>query len=123
MTSINPEHLNLFKSLFKAREDVFAIRWEKNGKSNYTPAFSYDPHRYRIHQAKGGTFQTFTDKPLTDQELINHLAGRQVVEGRQLFSRPIHPILAGLFTIILTFRKGSLSGKINWKQSYSNHLN
>src|SRR5687768_9330057 len=81
MSSLTVEQLTLYKSLFKAREDVFAVRWEKNGKGNYIPAFSYDPHRYRIHKAKGGTFQTFQDKtykPLTDQELINHLTGKQV---------------------------------------------
>lgn len=82
MSSVSPEQLKLFKSLFKGREDVFALRWEKNGKGNYIPAFSYDPHRYRIHQARGGTFRTFQDKtykPVTDLELINHLDGKQVV--------------------------------------------
>jgi len=29
------DQLNLYKSLFKGREDVFALRWEKSGKSNY----------------------------------------------------------------------------------------
>lgn len=76
------DRLNLYKSLFKGREDVFALRWEKGGKSNYTPAYSFDPHRYRLHQMKGGTFQTFTDKTyqiLTDDHLIKHLKGQQVV--------------------------------------------
>lgn len=74
--------LNLYKSLFKGREDVFALRWEKGGKGSYMPAYSFDPHRYRLHQMKGGTFQTFTDKayqPLTDDHLIKHLKGEQVV--------------------------------------------
>lgn len=46
------------------------------------PAYSFDPHRYRQHQIKGGTFQTFTDKTflsLTDDQLIKHLKGEQVV--------------------------------------------
>jgi superfamily II DNA or RNA helicase len=76
------DRLNLYKSLFKGREDVFALRWEKGGKSNYMPAYSFDPHRYRLHQMKGGTFQTFTDKTyqsLTDDHLIKHLKGEQVV--------------------------------------------
>lgn len=100
MSSIIPEHLNLFKSLFKAREDVFAVRWEKNGKGNYIPAFSYDPHRYRIHQAKGGTFQTFQDKtykPLTDQELINHLTGKQVAGVYPLLTDNISWFIAADF--------------------------
>ncbi|MEO7214740.1 DEAD/DEAH box helicase family protein [Mucilaginibacter sp.] len=76
------DRLNLYKSLFKGREDVFALRWEKGGKSSYMPAYSFDPHRYRQHQIKGGTFQTFTDKTflsLTDDQLIKHLKGEQVV--------------------------------------------
>lgn len=74
--------LNLYKSLFKGREDIFATRWEKGSKSSYMPVFSFDPHRYRQHQMKGGTFQTFADKkyqPLTDNHIIKHLKGEQVV--------------------------------------------
>ncbi|HVX00912.1 MAG TPA: hypothetical protein VHA52_10820, partial [Candidatus Babeliaceae bacterium] len=76
------ERLNLYKSLFKGRGDVFAIRWEKGSKSSYMPVYSFDPHRYRLHQMKGGTFQTFADKkyqPLADNNLIKHLKGEQVV--------------------------------------------
>jgi hypothetical protein len=76
------DRLNSYKFLFKGREDVFALRWEKSGKSSYMPAYSFDPNRYRLHQMKGGTFQTFTDKtyqPLTDDHLIKHLKGEQVV--------------------------------------------
>jgi superfamily II DNA or RNA helicase len=76
------DRLNQYKSLFKGRADVFALRWEKSGKSSYMPAYSFDPHRYRQHQIKGGTFQTFTDKTflsLTDDQLIKHLKGEQVV--------------------------------------------
>jgi len=76
------DRLNLYKSLFKGREDVFALRWEEGSKSNYIPAYCFDPHRYRLHQIKGGTFQTFTEKtyqPLTDGSLIKHLKGEQVI--------------------------------------------
>jgi len=76
------DRLNLYKSLFKGREDVFALRWEKGSKSSYMPAYSFDPHRYKLHQMRGGTFQTFTDKtyqPLTDDHLVKHLKGEQVV--------------------------------------------
>ena len=81
-SSITAEQLKLYRSLFKGREDVFALRWEKNGKGSYMPAFSFDPHWYKLHLAKGGTFQTFHDKtykPLTDQELLKQLNGEQVV--------------------------------------------
>lgn len=32
------EELTLFRSLFKGREDVFAVRWEKESKSGYIAA-------------------------------------------------------------------------------------
>jgi hypothetical protein len=47
-TSIFTSHLTteqqiqIIKSLFNAKTDVFAVRWEKNGKSGYTVALSYD---------------------------------------------------------------------------------
>jgi superfamily II DNA or RNA helicase len=72
----------IFRSLFKGRDDVFAIRWEKGTKSGYMPAYFYDPYRYRAHKMKGGTFQTYTDKSyllLTDEQLIKHLNGNQLI--------------------------------------------
>jgi len=48
-SSIKAEQLELYRSLFKGREDVFALRWEKKG--NYMPAFSFDPHWYKLHLA------------------------------------------------------------------------
>lgn len=76
------EKLNLFKSLFKGREDVFAIRWEKAKKSGYMPAYHYDPYMYRLHKMKGGTFKDYKDKtylPLTDQQLLKHFNGEQLI--------------------------------------------
>ncbi len=76
------EKLNLFKSLFKGREDVFAIRWEKSKKSGYMPAYHYDPYMYRLHKMKGGTFKDYKDKtylPLTDQQLLKHFNGEQLI--------------------------------------------
>ena len=74
--------ITLFKSLFHCREDVFAFRWEKEKKSGYMPAYSFDPYRYRVHKMKGGTFQNYTDKsylPLTDEQILKHLNGEQLV--------------------------------------------
>ena len=76
------EKLNLFKSLFKGREDVFAIRWEKAKKSGYMPAYHYDPYIYRLHKMKGGTFKDYKDKtylPLTDQQFLKHFNGEQYI--------------------------------------------
>ncbi len=74
--------IQLFKSVFKGREDVFAIRWEKVDKSGYMPAYHFDPYRYRTHKMKGGTFQNYTDKTylrLTDDEIAKHLKGEQYI--------------------------------------------
>ena len=81
--------LQIFRSLFKGREDVFAVRWEISAsspggeaKSGYMPAYFYDPYRYRAHKMKGGTFQSYADKtylPLTNEQLIKHLNGEQLV--------------------------------------------
>ena len=48
--------IQIFKSVFKGREDVFAVRWEKESKSGYMPTYFYDPYMYRAHKIKGGTF-------------------------------------------------------------------
>ena len=77
-----PEQVQLFKSVFKGRDDVFAIRWEKGNKSGYMPAHSFDPYFYRAHKAKGGTFQNYKDKTyltLTDTQIEKHLKGDQLV--------------------------------------------
>lgn len=37
-TSSCDDRINLFRSLFRGREDVYAVRWEGNGKSGYAPA-------------------------------------------------------------------------------------
>jgi superfamily II DNA or RNA helicase len=74
--------IQLFKSVFKGREDVFAVRWEKENKSGYMPAYFFDPFRYRAYKIKGGTIQNFTDKTylrLTDDEIAKHLKGEQLV--------------------------------------------
>jgi len=76
------EQIALFTSLFKGREDVFAIRWEKGNKSGYMPAYFYDPYLYRAHKMNGGTFQNYIDKKhltFTNKELEKHLNGEQLI--------------------------------------------
>jgi superfamily II DNA or RNA helicase len=76
------EHISLFRSLFKGRDDVFAIRWEKGSKSGYMPAYFFDPYRYKAHLIRGGTFQNFTEKSylsLTDEQIAKHLSGNQQI--------------------------------------------
>lgn len=74
--------INLFKSLFKGREDIFAIRWEKGNKSGYSPAYFYDRYRFRAHRINGGTFQNFEEKSylkLSNEEIEKHLKGEQQI--------------------------------------------
>lgn len=75
---IHPDKIRLFRSLFKGREDVFAVRWEKGNKSGYLPAYFYDPYRFRAHKMNGGTFKNFNEKSylkLTDEQIQKHLDG------------------------------------------------
>lgn len=80
MSSSPINNIQLFKSVFAGREDVFAVRWEKGNKSGYMPAYFYDPYRYRAHKMNGGTFQNYPDKeylPFTEKEIEKHLNGEQ----------------------------------------------
>jgi superfamily II DNA or RNA helicase len=80
MPSSPINNIQLFKSVFAGREDVFAVRWEKGNKSGYMPAYFYDPYRYRAHKMNGGTFQNYADKeylPFTEKEIEKHLNGEQ----------------------------------------------
>lgn len=76
------QQIQLFKSVFKGRKDVFAVRWEKGNKSGYMPAYFYDPYHYRIHKMNGGTFANYPHKtylPLTEIEIEKHLNGVQQI--------------------------------------------
>lgn len=75
-------NVDVFKSLFKGREDVFAVRWEKGNKSGYMPAYFYDPYHLRAHKMNGGTFQNYNEKShlnLTDEQIQKHLNGLQQI--------------------------------------------
>lgn len=81
--------INLFKSLFKGREDVFAIRWEKDGKKGYMPAYDMDWNEYKAHKAAGGSLKDFKNKEhskLTNERIHNHLTGKETIG--------IYPLLA-----------------------------
>ncbi|HWB26298.1 MAG TPA: DEAD/DEAH box helicase family protein [Chitinophagaceae bacterium] len=75
-------NIELFKSLFKGRTDAFAVRWEKDGKAGYTPAYDLDWDEYRRHKENGGNLKNFANKkyaPLTDARLLNHLSGKEII--------------------------------------------
>lgn len=78
----NQSQITLFKSLFQGRQDVYAVRWEKNGKSGYMPAYKIDWGDYNKHKAGGGTFKDYSKKeylPFGDEAIQNHLSGKETV--------------------------------------------
>lgn len=105
---------NAFRSLFQGREDVFAVRWEKSGKSGYMPSYQYDPYHYRAHKMNGGTFSSYSYKnylPLTDNELQKHLNGVQQIG--------VYPLLQDNTSWFLV----ADFDKQNWKEEAVKFLN
>lgn len=65
----------LFRSLFRGRTDVFAIRWiGKDGKAGYSPAAIKD---WAQLDQNGRPNRAFL--PLTDDDIIGHLTGSKTV--------------------------------------------
>ena len=77
---MNPplHQIEIFKSVFKGREDVFAIRWENGNKSGYMPAVLYDPYFHRTHRVKQNN-EDKTYLPLNNNEIEKHLKGEQLI--------------------------------------------
>jgi len=110
----NSKNINLFHSLFKGREDVFAVRWEKGNRSGYMPAYFYDPYRLRAHKMNGGTFQNFTEKSylkLTEEQIQKHLDGSQQIG--------VYPLLQDNTTWFLA----ADFDKANWQKEAVTFLN
>lgn len=110
MPGISNEQVRIFLSLFKGREDVFAVRWEKDGKSGYIPAYDLSWDEFSKHKARGGTLKDFPDKQfskLTEQRIINHLGGKEVIG--------IYPLLAdnSSWFIVADFDE-TLASKKSW---------
>ena len=57
----SPEFISLFKSIFHGRQDVHAIRWEKDGKSGYMPAYKVDWNDYKKYKSAGVCAKTQRD--------------------------------------------------------------
>ncbi|MCI0665328.1 MAG: hypothetical protein L0220_30065 [Acidobacteria bacterium] len=79
---LSPEaKVALFRSLFRGREDVYALRWEsKNGRSGYSPACIREWEQsvdgtYKLKKAS----QNREYFPLTDEVIRNHLIGKCTV--------------------------------------------
>jgi len=82
MPSFSTNQVGIFQSLFKGREDAFAVRWEKDGKSGYVPAYDFNWDKFAEHKLKGGTLRDFPNKQfskLNEQRILNHLTGKEVI--------------------------------------------
>lgn len=111
MTPLSNELLNVFMSLFKGRQDVFAIRWERDGRSGYMPAYDLNWDEFAIHKANGGTLKDFPNKSysqLTELRLLNHLSGKEVIG--------LYPLLPNNYSwFIAADFDESETGKISWQ--------
>ncbi|MGM0368297.1 MAG: TOTE conflict system archaeo-eukaryotic primase domain-containing protein, partial [Actinomycetota bacterium] len=79
---IDEKQINLFRSLFRGRSDVYAKRWQKGKKSGYMPAYRFNWNEYLSHKAQGGNFKNFSNKkklPLTKEVMKEHLQGKHLV--------------------------------------------
>ena len=52
MNKITFDQIQLFMSLFKGRNDIYAKRWEKDGRNGYSPAYEVDWTEYRAFKTK-----------------------------------------------------------------------
>lgn len=69
-------------SLFRGRTDVYARRWEKDGKSGYSPAYDFNWNEFMAHKRRGGSMKDFENKkltPLTQEVVRKHLTGQHIV--------------------------------------------
>jgi superfamily II DNA or RNA helicase len=75
--------ITLFRSLFRGREDVYAVRWERrDGHSGYSPAGVMDwraIHAARPEERKKIARKTRMLQPLTDDAVRDHLTGKQTI--------------------------------------------
>lgn len=81
------EKVDLFRNLFRGREDVFARRWHSRttGKSGYQPVCSNewnvhfcDKKKFKCAECPNRQFS-----PLTDADIFNHLSGKDE-DGRDV---------------------------------------
>ena len=82
MPMMTSEQLDLFLSLFRGRQDVYARYWEKGDHSGYSPAYEFDWTEFLAFKNKGGTLKDFPNKrlmPLTPEVARKHLLGQQTV--------------------------------------------
>lgn len=73
--------IKLYQSLFRGREDIYAVHWTKGNKSGYMPARLYDPYFNRTYKK---TTEFVNSEPisylkLNADQIYRHLDGRQLI--------------------------------------------
>ncbi len=94
-------------SLFKGRNDIYARRWEKDGRNGYSPAYQLTWQEFAAFKAKGGKFSDFPNKKpllLTTEVIQDHLNGTQTIGIYPLFTDNTSHFIAADFD------------KENWKE-------
>lgn len=78
-----PQKIELFRALFRGRDDVYAARWESpDGRHGYSPVAQRDWKAYNaasIEDRKRVDKETRKHVPLTDQAIHDHLSGKQTL--------------------------------------------
>ena len=79
--SSSPEDkVALFRSLFRGRDDIYPVRWERNGKSGYSPAGVREWDRStQLANNKKKSFHYTKLFPLTDEVITDHLLGKHTI--------------------------------------------
>ena len=76
--------IQLFRSLFKGREDVYSVRWDsKNGRSGYAPACDNEwlsgvCDKPRIKCADCNNRKLLS---INNQAIYHHLSGKKIIGG------------------------------------------
>ena len=105
---VNEINIESYKGLFRGRTDIYAVRWEKDGKNGYMPAYEIDWTDYGKYKAQGGTFRNYPNKIL---KLFDDFAIKQHLKGE--ITCGIYPLLEDntSFFIAVDFDKS------NWRKT------
>ncbi len=90
------EKIQLFRSLFRGREDVYPRRWEsmKTGRSGYSPVCRHEwvPGICEKPRVKCGDCSAREFLPISDEVIRDHLVGHEPNDTRD-FAIGIYPLL------------------------------
>jgi len=74
--------IELFRDLFRGREDVYPVLWQaKDGRKGYTPACKNEWNKAYCNKkkVKCGQCKNRSLIPVSDQTIFNHLAGKHTI--------------------------------------------